>query len=380
MNQAGPLAGVRVVEIASLAPAPFGCMILADLGADVLRIDRAGGAAGLSTPRGVLDRGRRTIAMDLKNPEAIAAVRELVVNADVFVEGFRPGVTERLGLGPDDLLAVNPRLVYARMTGWGQDGPLAQRAGHDINYIAIAGALHPLGRPDSPPAPPLNMIADFAGGGLMMVMGILAALVERQSSGKGQVIDAAMVDGASLFTALLHGLIPQGLWRDERGANMFDGAAAFYDSYETADGKYMAVGGVEPHFFAEMLALMGLDDDGRASQLDPRKWSEIKARLAAEFRTKTRAEWTEIFDGSDACVSPVLSLLEAPEHPANVARGSFVEVGGIVQPAPAPRFSRTPAAHPTPADDGGRDVQATLTDWGFDTETAQKLVANDVVS
>ena len=247
--KSGPLAGLKVVEIASLAPAPFGCMILADLGADVLLVDRAGGAIGLSTPHGVLDRGRRSIALNLKDPEGIAVLKQLVAGADVFVEGFRPGVTERMGIGPDDLAAVNARLIYARMTGWGQDGPFAQRAGHDINYISIAGVLEQIGRPGSPPNPPLNLLGDFGGGGLLMVMGILAALFERQSSGQGQVVDAAMVDGASLLMSMMYSLRSQQLWNEERGTNMFDGSAAFYECYETSDGKFMSVGAVEPQFW-----------------------------------------------------------------------------------------------------------------------------------
>ncbi|MCW2494971.1 CaiB/BaiF CoA-transferase family protein [Jatrophihabitans sp.] len=376
----GPLAGLRVVEVASLAPAPFGCMILADLGADVLLVNRAGGAAGLSTPPGVLDRGRRSIALNLKDPAGVAVLKQLVAEADVFVEGFRPGVTERLGLGPADLEAVNPRLIYARMTGWGQDGPFAQRAGHDINYISIAGVLEQIGRASAPPTPPLNLVGDFGGGGLLMVMGILAALHERTNSGRGQVVDAAMVDGAGLLMSMMYGLRAQGLWQDQRASNMFDGSAPFYECYETSDGKFMAVGGVEPQFFAEMLQRLGLADEELPFHLDPTGWVALKERLASVFLTKTRDEWAELFFDSDACVTPVLSPWEAHEHPANAARGSFVEVDGLIQPAPAPRFSRTPAAAPVPLDHGGRDLEAALVGWGIGADEAAKLVANEVVT
>ena len=376
----GPLAGLKVVEIASLAPAPFGCMILADLGADVLLVSRAGGAVGLSTPHGVLDRGRRSIALNLKDPSGIAVLKQLVAEADVFVEGFRPGVTERMGIGPDDLAAVNPRLIYARMTGWGQDGPFAQRAGHDINYISIAGVLEQIGRPGAPPTPPLNLLGDFGGGGLLMVMGILAALHERTVSGLGQVVDAAMVDGASLLMSMMYSLRAQQLWNDERATNMFDGSAAFYECYETSDGKYMSVGAVEPQFWAELLSRLGLAAEEIAFHLDPTEWAGLKVRLAEIFATKTRDEWAEIFFDSDACVTPVLSPWEAHEHPANAARGSFVEVEGLRQPAPAPRFSRTPWDAPVPLDADGRDLEATLRDWGLEPDEAAKLVATEVVS
>jgi alpha-methylacyl-CoA racemase len=376
----GPLAGLKVIEVASLAPAPFGCMILADLGADVLLVTRAGGAAGLSTPPGVLDRNRRTIALDLKSPDGVAVLKRLAGSADVFVEGFRPGVTERMGIGPDVLLEVNPRLVYARMTGWGQDGPFAQRAGHDINYISIAGVLEQIGRPGSPPSPPLNLLGDFGGGGLLMVMGILAALHERTTSGCGQVVDAAMVDGASLLMSMMHGLHAQQLWNDERATNIFDGSAAFYECYETSDGKFMAVGAVEPQFWAELLDRLGLAGEELPFHLDPTGWPALKARLASVFVTRTRDEWAAHFADSDACVTPVLSPWEADQHPANASRGSFVTVDGLVQPAPAPRFSRTPWAAPRPVDAGGRDPEATLVDWGFEPAEAAKLAEAEVVT
>jgi len=369
----GPLTGVKVVEIASLAPAPFGCMILADLGADVLRVDRAGGPGGLVVPTGILDRGRRTIAVDLKSAQGVQVVHDVVAKADVFVEGFRPGVAERLGIGPETLQGINPMLVYARMTGWGQDGPLASRAGHDINYIAVAGALELIGRPGQRPHAPQNLLGDFAGGGMLLALGVVSALFERGRSGQGQVVDAAMVDGAALLTTFLHGMHANGMWEGERGTNAFEGAASFYDTYETSDAKFVAVGCVEPQFYAEFLQRLGLADPELPSQHDINGWPPMKKRIADVFQSKTRAEWTAIFADSDACVSPVLSPWEAHEHPHNDARGTFVEVGGVLQPAPAPRFSRTDNAPPVAVDDGGRDVAQTLAAWGFDEPTITRL-------
>jgi len=369
----GPLTGVKVVEIASLAPAPFGCMILADLGADVLRVDRAGGPGGLAVPTGILDRGRRTIAVDLKSAQGVQVVHDVVAKADVFVEGFRPGVAERLGIGPETLQGINSMLVYARMTGWGQDGPLASRAGHDINYIAVAGALELIGRPGQRPHAPQNLLGDLAGGGMLLALGVVSALFERGRSGQGQVVDAAMVDGAALLTTFLHGMHANGMWEGERGTNAFEGAASFYDTYETSDAKFVAVGCVEPQFYAEFLQRLGLADPELPSQHDINGWPPMKKRIADVFQSKTRAEWTAIFADSDACVSPVLSPWEAHEHPHNAARGTFVEVGGVLQPAPAPRFSRTDNAPPVAVDDGGRDVAQTLAAWGFDEPSITRL-------
>lgn len=356
----GPLAGVRVVELASLAPAPFGCMVLADLGADVLRVDRPGGpAAGrLAAPAGgPLQRGRRVTQLDLKSPEGVADLLRLVERADVLVEAYRPGVAERLGLGPEVCRARNPRLVYARMTGWGQDGPLAARAGHDIDYIAVAGALEPLGRAGERPHAPLNLLGDFAGGGMLLAVGVLAALLERERSGVGQVVDAAMVDGSALLTAFLHGMVGSGLWPAPRGRNLLDGGAPFYDTYRTADGGFMAVGALEPAFYAALLTGLGLaDDPDLPPQYDPAGWDELRRRFAERFGSRTRDEWTAVFADLDACVAPVLAPTEAHRHPHNAARGTFVEVGGQVQPAPAPRFDRTPAPPPRPAPDPDRDV------------------------
>jgi alpha-methylacyl-CoA racemase len=376
----GPLTGVKVVEIASLAPAPFGCMILADLGAEVLRVDRAGAHGALAPPPGILDRGRRTIAVDLKSAEGAEMVRDLAAKADVFVEGFRPGVAERLGIGPDTLLEINPKLVYGRMTGWGQTGPLAPRAGHDINYIAIAGALEPIGRAGQRPHAPQNLLADFAGGGLMLALGVVSALFERGKSGRGQVVDAAMIDGAALLTTFLHGMHANGMWDGARGTNVLDGAASFYDTYETSDSKYMAVGCVEPQFYAEFLDTLGLADPGLPFQLDASAWPDMKKLIGQTFAQKTRAEWTEIFADSDACVTPVLSPWEAHEHPHNRARDVFVHVDGALQPAPAPRFSRTENARPVPTDDGGRDVARTLAAWGFGNDEIARLHRSGAVS
>ncbi|KKC06860.1 CaiB/BaiF CoA transferase family protein [Mycobacterium nebraskense] len=375
----GPLTGVKVVEMAGLAPAPFGCMILADMGADVLRIDRNGSHGGLAPPAGVLDRGRRTIAVDLKSAPGVQVVHDLVAKADVFVEGFRPGVAERLGIGPQPLRDVNPKLVYGRMTGWGQDGPLAPRAGHDINYIALAGALEPIGRAGQRPHAPQNLLADFAGGGLMLALGVVSALYERELSGQGQVIDVAMVDGASLLTTFLHGMHANGLWDGQRGTNALDGGASFYDTYETSDGKFMAVGCVEPQFYAKMLETLGLNDLPLPHQLDASAWAAMKKVIGDVFAQKSRAEWTEIFAGSDACVSPVLSPWEAHEHPHNRARGAFIEVGDTLQPAPAPRFSRTVSKHPVPVDHGGRDVAESLMAWGLSQDNVVGLTSSGVV-
>ncbi|MER7888557.1 CaiB/BaiF CoA-transferase family protein [Micromonospora sp. NPDC094482] len=354
-GRGGPLAGVRVVELASLAPAPFGCMVLADLGADVVRVDRPGGpAAGrlAAPPGGPLQRGRRVTALDLKSPDGVADLLRLVERADVLVEAYRPGVAERLGFGPETCRARNPRLVYARMTGWGQDGPLAPRAGHDIDYIAVAGALEPLGRAGERPHAPLNLLGDFAGGGMLLAVGVLAALLERERSGVGQVVDAAMVDGSALLTAFLHGMLGTGLWSAPRGRNLLDGGAPFYDTYRTADGGYLAVGALEPAFYAALLAGLGLGDDpDLPAQYDPAGWDELRRRFTERFATRTRDEWTAVFTDLDACVAPVLAPTEAHRHPHNAARGTFVEVGGEVQPAPAPRFGRTPSPPPAPTPD-----------------------------
>jgi alpha-methylacyl-CoA racemase len=376
----GPLDGVRVIEIASLAPAPFGCMILSDLGADVLRVERAERCGpGAHVPSDPLVRGRRSIGLNLKDPAAIELLLRLVEDADVIVEGFRPGVAERLGFGPDVCAERNPRLIFARMTGWGQDGPLAPTAGHDIDYIAISGALGPIGRAGERPVPPLNLVGDFGGGGMLMALGILAALVERATSGAGQVVDAAMVDGSALLTSFIYGMLGSGAWQDKRGSNLLDGGAPFYDTYVTADGGSVAVGALEPQFYAALLAGLGLADAGLPSQHDRARWPELRERFAAAFVSRSRDEWAEVFAGTDACVSPVLTLAEAPVHPHAVARNAFVDVGGVVQPAPAPRFGRTGAARPAPPPRPGADTDAVLAGLGFSDADVADLRARGVI-
>ncbi len=336
----GPLHGLRVLEFAGIGPGPFCCMVLADLGAEVTRLDRPG--APPPDARDVVLRGRHaTLPLDLKRAEDVEAALRLCDDADALVEGFRPGVMERLGLGPDAVHARNPRLVYGRMTGWGQHGPMAAMAGHDINYIGLTGALHAMGRAGQPPAPPLNLVGDYGGGGLLLALGILAALLERGRSGQGQVVDAAMVDGAALLMAPLYGMLARGRWQTGRARNLLDGAAPFYDSYACACGGFLAVGPIEPAFFARMLEILGLPEEAFADRMDPAKWPAQKARLAGAFATRTRDEWASAFAGTDACVTPVLSMAEAPGDPHLRARGTFQEVEGVVQPAPAPRFSRT---------------------------------------
>ncbi|GAA0464560.1 CoA transferase [Actinoplanes capillaceus] len=358
MSSRGPLDGIRVVELAGLAPAPFGCMILADLGADVVLVDRPGGTG----PIGPMQRGRRRVTVDLKSETGRAELLGLIERADVLVEGYRPGVAERLGFGPDDCERINPRLIYARMTGWGQDGPLAKAAGHDIDYIAISGALEPLGRPGERPHAPVNLLGDFAGGGMLLAVGVLAALVERGVSGRGQVVDAAMVDGSSLLMTFLHGFLAEGRWPGGRGQNLLDGGAPFYDTYQASDGGYLAVGSLEPQFYAALLQGLGLDDDpDLPGQFDVAAWPELRRRFTERFASRTRDEWASIFEGLDACVSPVLSLTEAPDHPHNRARNAFIEVDGVVQPAPAPRLSRTPA--PTPEAVKPATVTEILSGW-----------------
>ncbi len=359
MQPQGPLAGVKVLEFAGLGPAPFCAMVLADLGADVVRIVRPGVAAD---PADVTGRSRRQLALDLRSAEGADAARGLAAQADLLVEGFRPGVMERLGLGPEPLLALRPPLVYGRMTGWGQTGPLAAAAGHDINYIALAGALHAIGRPGAPPVPPLNYVGDFGGGGMLLAVGLLAALHEARSSGRGQVIDCAMTDGTALLSAFLYAWRAQGQWAAPPGHNLLDGGAPFYDCYECADGRFVAVGALEPQFYALLRERCGLADPLFDAQLDRARWPAQKAALAAVFRRRTRDDWCALLEGSDACFAPVLDWDEAPAHPHNAARGTYVAVDGVVQPAPAPRFSRTPAVPPQPIRE--TTLQALQADWG----------------
>jgi alpha-methylacyl-CoA racemase len=369
----GPLAGIRVVELAGIGPGPFAAMLLADLGAEVLRVDRP--ASSRPAWPTVLARGRRSVVVDLKHPDGAGVVLDLVTSAAALVEGFRPGVAERLGIGPDACLARNPRLVYGRVTGWGQEGPWRLAAGHDIDYVAVAGALHPIGQAGGPPVPPLNLVGDFGGGGMLLALGVVAALLEAGRSGRGQVVDAAMVDGAALLTAQFHELLAAGLWREERGANLLDGGAPFYGVYETADGRHLAVGALEPQFFAELLRRLGLDAGDLPDQLDRDGWPVLRERLAGLFRTRTRDQWCELLAGTDACVAPVLGFGEAPAHPHNRARGTFVEVGGVTQPAPAPRFSRTPPGPPSPPAPPGAHTDQALADWGVDPGELARLRA-----
>jgi alpha-methylacyl-CoA racemase len=341
----GPLEGITVVELAGIGPGPFAAGLLSDMGAAVIRIDRPLGFAPTNPPVDPLNRGRRSIAVDLKHPEGRGVVLELVRRADALLEGFRPGVTERLGLGPDECLEANPALVYARMTGWGQDGPYATVAGHDINYISLSGALGLLGREGEAPVPPINLVGDFGGGAMYCAFGIVCGILEARTSGLGQVVDVSMVDGSAGLTAMMWGFKAMGLWSDERGTNMLDTGAHFYDVYRCSDGEYVSIGSIEPQFYAELLRLTGLGDDPEFDeQMDRSEWPRLKERLAAIFATRTRAAWCELMEGTDVCFAPVLSLGEAATHPHNVARGTFTAVEGVAQPAPAPRFSRTPGA------------------------------------
>jgi len=362
-TRSGPLTGIKIVEIAGIGPGPFAAMLLSDLGADVLRIDRAQNVSGgdpASPPLDLLNRGRRSVGVDLKQ-------------ADVLIEGFRPGVMERLGLGPEACFARNPRLVYGRMTGWGQEGPLAGAAGHDINYISLTGALHTIGRHGAAPVPPLNLVGDFGGGTMFLIMGILAALVERASSGKGQVVDAAMTDGSAALMTIFYGLLAMGFWYDERGVNMLDTGAHFYDVYETKDGKYVSIGSIEPQFYQLLLTHTGLAGEALPAQFDRGQWPALKDKVAAIFRSKTRDEWCAIMENTDVCFAPVLGLREAPAHPHNRARGTFTEVAGVVQPAPAPRFSRTPGAIQRPPAHVGQHTDEALADWGFSAAELARL-------
>ncbi|MDQ3601539.1 MAG: CoA transferase [Actinomycetota bacterium] len=357
----GPLAGVRVVELGGIGPGPFAGMLLSDLGAEVLRIDRPGPASALRLA--ALERGRRSVVLDLRRPEGVETVLQLLERADVLLEGFRPGVTERLGIGPDACWERNPKLVYGRMTGWGQDGPWARTAGHDIGYLAVSGTLHAVGRAGGPPQVPINVVGDFGGGALYLVVGVLAALHEASRSGRGQVVDAAIVDGAASLMAAMYGMLAAGAWRDERGVNLLDTGAPFYDVYQTSDGAHMAVGALEPKFYAEFVAKLGLDPS-EAERDDPASWPALRERIAAVFASRTRDEWSAVFDGTDACVAPVLGMAEAPDHPQLAARGTFIEVDGARVPGPAPRFSRTPAVVQGPPVAPGAHTRTALADWG----------------
>jgi len=375
----GPLTGIRVVELGGIGPGPYACMLLAELGAEVVRVDRPGGASSLApADQEALHRSRPNVAVDLKNADGRAVVLRLAESADVLVEGLRPGVTERLGLGPDDCLARNPRLIYARMTGWGQTGPWAQTAGHDINYLSLTGALHAIGTAEEP-IPPLNIGADFGGGSMFLVVGVLAALLERAGSGRGQVVDAAMVDGASSLITMMYGMLNTGRWVDRRRANLLDGGAPFYTTYRCADGRHVAVGAIEPQFFARFLEGLGLAGQLPGGQLDEEHWPAQRRLIAERFGSRDRDEWAQVFAGTDACVTPVLGLTEAATHPHMAARGTFVDVGGGLQPGPAPRFSRTPGAVRSGPRQVGEDTAEALTAWGFSAEEFAKLLETGAV-
>lgn len=384
LSRSGPLEGVKVIELAGIGPCPFAAMVLADLGADVLRIERAAAVGdSLAGPPSVdvLQRGKRSLGVDLKDPAGVGLVLDLVERADVLLEGFRPGVTERLGLGPDQCLERNPRLIYGRMTGWGQEGPLSSHAGHDIDYIALAGVLHGLGRSNEAPLPPCNLVADFGGGGMLLALGVAAALFRTGRDGAGQVIDAAMVDGAALLWSMMWSFRALGVWRDEQGTNLLDTGAPYYEVYECADGRHIAVGALEPQFYAALCRVMGLSPEELPAQMSRAEWPETKKRYAAVFAQKSRDEWVALAEseGGDACLAPVLSMSEAAEHPHNVARGTFTEIGGVTQPSPAPRFSTTPArvvSLPCRPGEGGVDA---LTEWGLDEEQVTALVAGSTV-
>jgi alpha-methylacyl-CoA racemase len=359
----GPLAGVKIIEFAGIGPGPFCAMLLSDMGAEVVRIDRKGGRS--AGKYDITCRGRRSVALDLKKPEAVEAALTLIARADALLEGFRPGVMEKLGLGPEVALKRNPKLVYGRMTGWGQTGPLSQAAGHDINYISLVGALHAIGRKGATPVPPLNLVGDFGGGALYLAFGMACGLFEAQRSGKGQVIDCAMTDGAASLMSMFYGFKATGMWKDEKGVNMLDGGAHFYDTYETADGKWVSIGSIEPQFYALLLEKTGLSDPEFQGQMNRDAWPSLKAKVARVIASKRRDEWDKIMEGTDVCYAPVLSLAEAPNHPHNKARGTFVEVDGIVQPGPAPRFSRTKPEIQGSAPACGQHNDQVLSAWGF---------------
>jgi alpha-methylacyl-CoA racemase len=379
----GPLAGFRIIEMAGIGPAPFAATLLADMGAEVIRVDRREatdlGLPGREPKFDVLHRGRRSLALDVKNEAGRDIVRRLATKADGLIEGFRPGVMERLGLGPDVLLEVNPKLVFGRMTGFGQDGPLAQAAGHDIDYIALAGVLHSIGRKGEAPVPPLNLVGDFGGGGMFLAFGVVCALLEAQRSGKGQVVDAAMVDGAAYLMAGIYGMFAQGAWADERGLNVLDTGAPWYDVYKTKDGKWLAVGAIEKRFYEELIEKLGLAAKDLPKQHDRKRWPELKAHIAEAIAGRTRSEWEKVFEGSDACVAPVLAMGEVDKHPHNVARSTFVKRDGVLQPAPAPRFSRTRPELGAPPRPRGADGEAVLADWGFAQAEIAELQRTGVI-
>ncbi len=378
----GPLTGVKVVEFAGIGPGPFSCMMLADMGADVLRIDRAmnvGGKGKVEPKYNNLLRGRKNIAIDLKNPEGVELALSLCEKADILIEGFRPGVMERLGLGPDVMFARNKKIVYGRMTGWGQDGPISHTAGHDINYISLSGALHAIGPQDGPPVPPLNLVGDFGGGALYMVVGALAAYIEAQKSGQGQVVDTSMVEGSASLMTSMYGALAAGLWKEQRGHNRLDGGAHYYGPFECADGEYISLGSIEPQFYALLMKHTGLEKVDMSAQLDRDSWPQNRETVRAAIKTKTRAEWTAIMEQTDICFAPILSMSEAMEHHHNVARGSFVEVDGFKQPGPAPKFLRTPSKTRMGVAYAGEHSKEALADWGYAAAEIDKLTASGAI-
>ena len=383
MAASGPLVGYKVIELAGIGPNPMCAMMLADMGAEVIRVDRvvdAGLGIAMEPKYALLDRGRRSIAVDLKQPAGIELILKMVEGADALIEGFRAGVTERLGLGPDDCWKRNPKLVYGRVTGWGQDGPLAKVAGHDVNYIALTGACYAIGNADRPPPPPLNLVGDFGGGGMLLAVGVLAGLLEAQKSGRGQVVDAAMTDGAAILMTAVYGMHGAGLFTDQRESNILDGGAHFYDTYETKDGKYISIASIESKFYEEFLERTGFSDPKQVDHKDRTRWATRAADMKALFLGKTRDEWCKELEGTDVCFAPVLSMSEAPKHPHNVARKTFVEYHGVTQPAPAPRFSRTPSAIQKPPSAHGADTEAVLAEWGFSADVIGELKAKRTVT
>ena len=378
----GPLQGLRIIEIEGLGPAPFAGMMFADMGAEVISVTRKSAAEGSAPINSISERGKKSIALNLKDPRAVEALLKLCETADALIEGFRPGVAERLGIGPEECMARNPKLVYGRMTGWGQTGPLSQAAGHDINYISLSGALHGIGRAGDKPVPPLNLVGDFGGGGMFLAFGVVSAMLEAQRSGAGQVVDVSMVEGSAALMHMMYSYLNTEAfnWQDERGVNVLDTGAHFYEVYETQDGKYLSVGPIEPQFYQLFKEKIGLDEDTFGGQFDVARWPELKEKLAAVFKTRTRDAWWELLEGTDACVAPVLSMREAPLHPHNKARESFVEVGGHVQPGPAPKFSRSRPEVPQPAPRQGQHTDEVLAEAGYDRAQLAALRAEGVLT
>jgi len=375
----GPLKNVKMVEVGGIGPGPFCAQMLADMGADILRVDRKKTRRGMAGRYAVLYRNRPSIALDIRKPEGKLALIKIVEQCDALIEGFRPGTLEKLGIGPGVCLDRNPKLIYGRMTGWGQEGPLAMAAGHDINYISLSGALHAIGRPGEKPVPPINLVGDFGGGGMLLAFGMVCALLEAKESGRGQVVDAAMVDGSAVLMGSIYGRWAAGLWTDQHGTNLLDGGAPFYDVYETSDGKWISIGSIEGKFYALLLQLAGIDDPEFQEQFDQKRWPEQKKKLAEIFKKKSRQEWCEIMEGTDVCFAPVLSFAEAINHPHNVARKTFVNVGGVMQPFPAPRFSRTKPEVPSPAPEPGANTESELLRWGFDSGEIERLRLSEVI-